>query len=83
MNGLFELMSGYSERCMHSVIEHLWAWTTHPENRFMLFLLLGGIAAGLVVLATSAYDAWKVDQPWLGWDLRRRKRRQSSGRRHL
>jgi hypothetical protein len=58
---------------MHHVIHIAWSWATRPENRFTDFLLLWGLAAGLVVLGTGAYDAWKADLAWLGWDLRHRR----------
>jgi hypothetical protein len=55
-----------------------WSWATERENRFMVFLLVFAIIGGLVVMGTSACHAWKADLPWLGWDLRRRRRWRSS-----
>jgi hypothetical protein len=66
---------------MHQAIHMAWVWATKPEDRFMDFLLLCGLVAGIVLLGTSVYDAWKADLPWMGWDLRRRKLWRSSGRR--
>ncbi|EIM26866.1 hypothetical protein MicloDRAFT_00034170 [Microvirga lotononidis] len=42
----------------------------------MDFVLLCGLMFGLTITATSIYDAWKTDLPWMGWDLRRRQRAQ-------
>ncbi len=56
---------------MHDMIQIAWSWASEPENRFMVFLLLCGLTVGLVLMGTSAYDAWRADLPWMGWDLRR------------
>ncbi len=60
---------------MHDIGQIAWSWATERENRFMVFLLVFAIIVGLVVLGTDAYHAWKADQPWLRWDLRRRRQR--------
>jgi hypothetical protein len=60
---------------MHDVIHMVWRWVAHPENRLMDFLVLSSIIGGLVVLGTSAYDAWQADRRWLGCELRRKRRR--------
>ena len=52
-----------------------WSWATERENRFMVFLLLFAILGGLIVMGTSAYDAWKADLPWVGRGLGRGRRR--------
>jgi hypothetical protein len=59
---------------MHDVIDIALKWAAERENRFMVFLLLFGLAGGLVIVGTSAYDAWRANLPWMGWDLRRKRR---------
>ena len=59
---------------MHDLGLIAWSWATERENRFMVFLLLFGLAGGLVIIGTSAYHAWKANLPWMGWDLRRKRR---------
>ncbi|WP_262273288.1 hypothetical protein [Microvirga yunnanensis] len=45
------------------MIDLAWTWGTRAENRFMVFLLLCGLMAGLILAVTSIYDAWKADLP--------------------
>jgi hypothetical protein len=41
---------------MHDVIDIASKRAAERENRFMVFLLLFGLAGGLVIVGTSAYD---------------------------
>jgi hypothetical protein len=52
--------------------ESIWLWIS--DNVFSVQVFW--IAVGLLTLAAirDAYEAWKADLPWFGWDLRRKKR---------
>ncbi len=47
---------------MQHLADLAWIWGTRAENRFMVFLLLCGLMAGLTIAATSIYDARKADR---------------------
>ena len=59
---------------MHDVIDMASNRAAEHENRFMVVLLLFGLAGGLIIIGTSAYNAWKAKLPWMGCDLRRKSR---------
>jgi hypothetical protein len=58
---------------MYAMIHIAESWATKSENRFAVFLLLFAMIGGLVVMGTSAYNAWKADLPSKGGDPRRRR----------